>query len=500
MRNWTLQEAAAAMQGQLLAEQSMEFAGAAIDTRQIQRGQLFFALSGTRVDGHDYLAAAQAAGAAAAVVEREQDSTMPQIVVSNTRQALAELAVAWRQSYGGQLIALTGSNGKTSTKEMLAAIFAQQHGADAVLATQGNLNNDLGVPLTLLRLSAQHRVAVIEMGANHAGEIAQLTAWAKPDVGLLLNAGPAHLEGFGSLDGVANAKAEIFAGLKDEATAIVNRDDAYYQHWLPGIAAAKQISFGQHAESQVQLLSSSLQQTADGSTFRLRFAAVAEQPDASELVVNLPMAGEHQALNATAAAATALAAGCSIESIRLGLAQVRPVAGRLKTLQLAPNFELIDDSYNANPASMAAALSWLSTQPGKRIAILGGMAELGANAVELHAELGAKAQALGIDGLIAVGSARPAAEHFQGQLATVEDAAAASDCLLKWYAAEPNAAFHVLVKGSRSAAMDEVVTALQTAMANNAVAGSRTEEQSKKSQERLQTGLQEPAVAKRGAC
>lgn len=443
-----LQQAADWLHGQLhgqLHGADAAFAGAAIDTRQLQPGQLFVALPGEHVDGHDFIAAAQQAGAAGALVERVQDCDLPQICVADVRAAFAKLATQWRQQCAIPVIAITGSNGKTGTKELLASILRTRFGADAVLATQGNLNNDLGVPLTLMRLSAQHQVAVIEMGASAQGEIVQLAAIAQPYIGIVTNAGPAHLEGFGGLDGVAQGKGELFAALPADGVAVMNADDVYFAQWQQR-TTAHQRTFGQQPAADFRA-----EMHADSSALASHFTLHTPQ---GAVAIELPLVGQHNVLNALAAAAAAQAVGCDLHHIQTGLAAVVPVAGRLTPHVLPCGAQLLDDAYNANPGSVKAAIDWLASLPGQRVLVLGVMAELGDNAAALHADIGVYAQQAGLQHLLAFAEAAPAATAFG--VPAYNDLPTLLADLSTYLTADTT----VLVKGSRSARMERVVTAL----------------------------------------
>lgn len=428
-------------------------AGVTIDTRALQPGTLFVALAGSRVDGHAFLAQARAAGAAGAVVNRAQNDRLPQWVVSNTEVALQQLARCWRAHWGGgsdastrrPLLALTGSNGKTTTKDMLATIL--RTGAPGGV-TQGNLNNHLGVPLTLLSLREKDQWAVIEMGANHAGEIASYCEWAQPDVGLVTMAGPAHLEGFGSLDGVARAKGEIFKGLRADGVAVINADDPYADLWRGFAGARRRVEFGQNADVRA----SAVRATELGSAFTLHVGG-------AEVEVQLPVMGRHNVTNALAAAAMAATQGVTPEQMAQGLADFVPASGRLRRLRLAGGQTVIDDSYNANPASVRAAIATLATLPGPRLLCLGDMAELGRDAARWHAEIGSDAREKGIDALWACGAlAAEAATAFGTDGRSFPDVASLVAALpVQW-----RRFASILVKGSRSAGMDRVVAAMQS--------------------------------------
>ncbi len=422
--------------------------GVQIDSRKLRPGELFVALQGAR-DGHDFLAAAHAAGAAAALVSTSVTVPLPQLRVADTLLALGELAAAWRRRFTLPLIALTGSSGKTTVKELLAASLTAS-GAQ-VLATMGNLNNHLGVPLTLLKLRAEHQVAVIEMGANHPGEIAHLTQMAQPTVALVNNAGPAHLAGFGSLDGVAQAKGEIYAGLAPDGVALVNADDPYAPLWDKLAAPRRTLHFGLQPTAEVRAVGI----TGQLSTQGLRTTARVLTP-VGEFDLQLPLAGEHNVRNALAATAAALAVGTPLTAIAAGLAQVQPVPGRLLSHRLASGTWLIDDTYNANPASVRAAIAVLAALPGERWLILGDLGELGAAAETLHHELGVAARVAGIERLFAVGtlSAQTVAGFGHGGTWCATQAELLAQ--LPWQTV-PTA---ILVKGSRSAKMEVIVQEL----------------------------------------
>jgi UDP-N-acetylmuramoyl-tripeptide--D-alanyl-D-alanine ligase len=444
----SLLQVAGVVSGELIGPDA-RFDGVSTDTRSLRAGNLFVALSGPRFDAHAFLAQAHEAGAAGAIVGHPVDVLLPQILVADPLHALQVLAAHWRTGFSGPVIGLTGSNGKTSTKEMLRAILAQR---GATLATRGNLNNEIGVPLTLLSMERRHRAAVIEMGANHAGEIALLTRLAQPTVGLLTNAGPAHLEGFGSLDGVAHAKGELFAGLPAGASAVVNADDRYAPLWLALCGRRPVLRFGlvQAAEFTAAEVRQQLTGQQPQLHFRLRCPL-------GEAAVMLPMAGAHNVMNALGAAAAAVAAGAGLADIVAGLAEAHAPGGRLQPLPARGGATLFDDSYNANPASVGVAIDYLSALPGRRWLVLGDMAELGAEAAQLHAQLGEQARHAGLDGLLCIGPlAAYAAEAFGAQAHAVRDIDAALAVL------EPalDADLSVLVKGSRSAGLERLVARL----------------------------------------
>jgi UDP-N-acetylmuramoyl-tripeptide--D-alanyl-D-alanine ligase len=424
------------------------------DTRQLQRGDLFAALVGERFDGHDFLRRAASLGAAGAIVSKPIDTELPQIVVADTLRGLQDYACAWRGSFRIPLIGVTGSNGKTTTKQLLAALLASR---GPVLATEGNLNNHIGVPLTLARLRAEHRTAVIEMGANHPQEIAQLSAIAQPDIGVVTQAGDAHLEGFGTREGVARGKGELFSALGARGTAVINADDAYADLWRRLAGSARKLTFGLETAADVRaenIQPVSLPDGRDGSRFVLVTPGGRSQ-------VTLPLPGRHNIANALAAAACGVALDMDAASIAAGLAQVQGAAGRVGWKTARHGARLIDDSYNANPTSLRAGLELLAAQKGQRWAVLGGMAELGPTTPQLHQQAGLAAKQLGIDRLYAQGALAPHyAAGFGSEARIFDDTAsliAALESDLKKQAADD---VTLLIKGSRSARMDAVVQAL----------------------------------------
>jgi UDP-N-acetylmuramoyl-tripeptide--D-alanyl-D-alanine ligase len=427
------------------------FSDVVTDTRTLKRGQLFVALTGPNFSGSDFIGAALSAGAAGAVVDALQPARLTQIVVPDTQAALERAARAWRAHFDGPLVGIAGSNGKTTAKEMTAAILAQ---AGDCLATRGNLNNHIGVPLTLLRLSAAHRFAVIEMGANRAGEVAALVALARPSIGLITNAGAEHLEGFGSLEGVARAEGEMVAGLTATATAVINADDQFAALWRSS-TPARVVTFG--VTSPADFSASEVRTSVGASGFRTQFRLTAP---AGSTVIELALGGVHNIANALAAAAAAASAGATLAHISAGLAGVRAVPGRLQFKQAAGGAWLIDDSYNANPSSVRAAIEVLASLSGRRWLVLGDMGELGDFAADAHSELGEFARAQGIERLYATGALMArAVESFGAGARWYPDApalSAALDAGLK----EAGPEVRLLVKGSRFNRLERVVDAL----------------------------------------
>jgi len=451
MLNMTLAQVLHAVEGRLSHSASMSddtrIQGLFTDTRMPMHGGVFVALRGDRFDAHDFLAAACENGARVLIVEQPQaELEVAQIVVADTRMALGKLAAAWCaiwHAHGGKLVALTGSNGKTTTKEMLASILRQ---VGSTLATRGNLNNEIGVPLMLAELDASHVFAVIEMGANHAGEIAYLTALARPDVALITNTGRAHLEGFGGKQGVVGAKGEIFGGLVEGGIAVINLDDEGAATWIKALS------------TQCLSFSMDLATRADVHGQWLAQAGVLRVARADMLLdVRLQVVGEHNAHNALAAAAAAWAMGIEPAAIQAGLEAFVGVAGRLQSKAGHAGSVLWDDTYNANPDSLQAGIRAVTAQGGECWLILGDMGELGEDAAMLHSEAGAMARALGVSRLWAVGTlAQKSAESFGENAQAFATQQALLDAVLPALYANTQ----ILIKGSRSSRMENVVQAL----------------------------------------
>ncbi len=425
------------------------FSGVSTDSRTIERGQLFFALRGERFDGHAFLAAAAARGAAAAVVEQAGDTSLPQVVVRDVQAALAALAGAWRSRSRALVLGVGGSNGKTTTKELLAGILGE---VGPTLATRGNLNNHIGVPLTLLRLEPSHRFAVIEMGANHPGEIAALAALARPSIALVTNAGDEHLEGFGDLAGVAHAEGELFAALPADGTAVINADDPFHELWRTMSRGARALRFAIDAPAEAR--ASAIKGLIRGGRFETEFLLTLAGAQAS---VRLGLAGRHNVLNALGAAAAAHAAGAPLPAVVAGLERMRAVAGRLQLKPGPRGSWLIDDSYNANPSSVRAGIDVLCTLPGEHWLVLGEMAELGGASAASHAGVGDYARRAGITRLFAIGdAARHAVSSFGARATWYEDAGRLADAVTT----DLDGGVTVLVKGSRVNRLERVVDRL----------------------------------------
>lgn len=434
-----------------LAGADRSYTNVVSDTRKLEAGELFIALRGPNFNGNEFVAAAAAAGAAGAVVESEQPVRLAQIVVPDTQAALERAARAWRAQFTGALVGVAGSNGKTTAKEMTAAILGE---AGPCLATRGNLNNHIGVPLTLLRLTGVERFAVVEMGANRAGEVAHLVDVARPTVGLITNAGAEHLEGFGSLEGVARAEGEMVAGLAASATAVINADDAFASLWR-GSTAARVVTFGVREPADFRASEVDAGVGSEGFTTSFRLTA-----PLGAAAIRLRLGGTHNVANALAAAAAAAAAGARLEHIVAGLAAVRAVPGRLQFRRCVGGGWLIDDSYNANPSSVQAAIEVLASLPGRRWLVLGDMAELGAFALEEHVRIGEFARAQGLERLYATGTLAARAAHaFGAGAASFADVPALAAALRAALAGAADDV-RVLVKGSRFNRLERVVEAV----------------------------------------
>lgn len=432
--------------------EDVAFDSVGTDSRTIQKNQLFVALKGEKFDGHQYAEQAIAAGAAAVMVNADSDSNVKNLkaalIVQDTYQALGHLSAFWRSQLNIPVIAVTGSNGKTSVKEMLASILkVAAGGAEKVLATQGNLNNHIGVPLTLLKINPQHDFVVVEMGMNHSGEIAYLTQLAKPTVAIINNAGNAHLGELGSYEAIANAKGEILEGLNDAGTAVLNADDVFYPLWKNLAKDKKIITFGLNQPSDV---TAAYQLQDTHSEIQLKTLS-------GEVALNLPVPGLHNVMNALAASAAALAVGISLSAIGQGLAAYQGAKGRLQSFKGFNGALVIDDTYNANPMSMKVAIDVLSAKAGKKILVLGDMGELGKDEIAMHEEVGVYAKNAAIDALFTLGKHSAAmtlvfgegAKHYESLELLVND-------VKKTMQADTT----VLVKGSRFMAMERIAKAI----------------------------------------
>lgn len=419
------------------------------DTRQITEGCLFVALKGEKFDAHDFAADAVKAGSGALLVSKRLPVDVPQLVVADTRIALGQLGGWVRQQVPARVVGLTGSSGKTSVKEMTAAILRE---CGNVLYTAGNFNNDIGVPLTLLRLTAEHDFAVIEMGANHAGEIAYTTALARPETALVNNLSAAHLEGFGSLAGVARAKGEIFDGLPENGIAVINADNNDWANWQHKLNGKTVWRFSPTFGEGIDFSATDVNISPLNTTFTLH------SPQGS-IDVSLPVPGRHNIANALAAAALAMSVGASPENVRAGLATLQSVKGRLFPIVISDGKTLLDDSYNANVGSMTAAAQVLAEMPGYRVMAVGDMAELGAESEHCHRQVGEAIRDAGIDKVFSIGHDSRIISDVSGCGEHLEDKAALTARLTSLLS--EHAVITVLIKGSRSAAMEQVVRALQ---------------------------------------
>lgn len=445
-----LSEAATALNARLVGG-DVAFESVGTDSRNIQAGQLFVAIKGENFDGNVYAAEAIAKGAAAAMVSDPATAASPALLVNDTRLGLGHLAKYWRGKFSAPVVAVTGSNGKTTTKEMLTAILsAAAGGNDKVHATYGNLNNDIGLPLTLLKIKSQHRFVVAEMGMNHLGEIDYLTRLAKPNVAVVINANTAHIGELGSRENIAKAKGEIFAGLGDDGIAVINADSDFADYWRSLNPNRRIVTFALEAAAEV---TASYEEYAGASLMHLT------TPN-GKVSVELKVEGVHNIANALAASACAYALGVANADIAAGLASFGGVYARLERKAALHGAVLIDDTYNANPDSMRAAIEVLAKQAGEKILVLGDMGELGADAAQMHFEIGAAAKAAGLRKLYCLGEMSQemvrgfgaGAKHFKAPEAIAEEVIP-----------QLSGNVTVLVKGSRFMRMERVVKLLLAA-------------------------------------
>jgi UDP-N-acetylmuramoyl-tripeptide--D-alanyl-D-alanine ligase len=445
----TLQEAARAVAGTLVGD-DRPYGAVSTDSRTLTAGALFVALRGPNFDGAAFVAAAAQRGAVGAIVEKPvPDAAITQIAVPDTLAALQRLASAWRASFSIPIAGIGGSNGKTTAKEMTAAILSRR---GPCLATHGNLNNHIGVPLTLMRLEPSHRSAVIEMGANRIGDVAELVRLARPTVGFITNAGAEHLEGFGDLDGVARGEGEMVAGLAPDGAAVINADDAYADYWRGAASASRIVTFG--VARPADYSAANAVQAIERGEFVTRFTL---RCPLGERAIVLKAGGAHNISNALGAAAAAGAAGASLDDMVAGLLDFRAVSGRLQLKAGLRGSWIIDDSYNANPSSVRAGLDVLRSVPGTTWLVLADMAELGDHAADSHAGLGRYARECGVKRLFAFGpESSRAAETFGSGAEWFPDA----ESLIRRLQAEIGSGVTVLVKGSRVNRLERVVQAL----------------------------------------
>jgi UDP-N-acetylmuramoyl-tripeptide--D-alanyl-D-alanine ligase len=448
MIDWNIDQLSKLAGGTAVGERAT-FDSISTDTRTLKAGALFVALRGDNFDGHNYVAEAAKRGAAVALVDHQLPLAIPQVIVPDVLAGLSAFAHAWRQQFNIPVIGVTGSNGKTTTKELIGSILSQ---LGPCLITRGNLNNHIGVPLMLLEMNATHRFAVIEMGANHQQEITHLARIAAPTIGIVTNAGAAHLEGFGSLDGVAQGKGEMFRGLPADGVAIINADDNYAALWRDTRAAECLYTFG--FEQPADFMAHKVRTAGNTGDFRIDFDLVTPIGTQPAMIA---LAGLHNLRNALGAAAASFAAGASIEDIVAGLAAMRKVAGRLEFKPAIRDAFLVDDSYNANPSSLKAGLDAFQSFTGERWLVLGEMRELGDSSNELHAEVGRYAKQTGVARMLAVGEqSRFAVDAFGANAQWFAD----TDALIAAATASLKPGIAILIKGSRANRLERVSAAL----------------------------------------
>jgi UDP-N-acetylmuramoyl-tripeptide--D-alanyl-D-alanine ligase len=447
----TLQQLALDAGGTLLASpeaSQQRYLGVSSDTRQLRPGQLYVALRGPNFDGAEFLQQAHDLGAVAALAERGGPEGFPVIQVLDALQGLQRAARHYRARCDLPVVAVAGSNGKTTCKEMLAAILRQR---GPTLATRGNLNNHIGVPLTLLHIEPEHMHAVIELGANHPGEVAALASLVAPNIGIVTNAGAEHLEGFGSVEGAARAEGELFAALSSDGLAILNADDTYVDLWRD-MTVARVVTFGLGAKADY--FAHHVRTHCENGRFVTHFELCTPQ---GEIAIELGLAGQHNVSNALGAAAAAVAAGATLTHVATGLAQMRAVSGRLQLRQASCGASVIDDSYNANPSSVEAAIDVLASMAGNRWMVFGDMGELGAFTADAHRDIGRYARSHGVSRLFCIGAS---SELTAQEFGTAAEWFTDIDSLIARLETELGAGTTLLVKGSRMNRLERVVMAL----------------------------------------
>ena len=450
----SLSQIASILEAQLIGDGNVTVENVSTDSRKTVNHGLFFALKGENFDAHDYVMKAAEQGCVAAVVEHPTDGNIAQLIVKDSRLALGQLAKWLREKINPKVVAMTGSSGKTTVKEMTAAILQQSAvDFDDVLFTQGNFNNDIGVPLTLLRLTEKHKFAVIELGANHIGEIAYTTALVQPDVALVNNVMAAHLEGFGSLEGVATAKGEIFRGLTHHGVAIINKAHNYSQKW--------QTDIGDHAVQYFAYDDPQADYYAENIVFSEQGAAFVLHTPQGNVQIHSPYLGEHNVSNALAATALAMNVGATLAQVKKGLETPSLVKGRLFPIVPCENLLLLDDSYNANVGSMKSAISVLQKYSAFRVFVVGDMAELGDNTPLCHQDVGEFARAAKLDLVISFGrdSAAISAVNLGRHFTDKKELVAYLTPIIKQQLTQQKVV--VLVKGSRSMKMEDVIDLLK---------------------------------------
>ncbi len=448
MMKMSLNEVSLHVEGDL-SGQDIEISSVSIDTRTLSEGDLYIAIKGQNFDGHTFITKAEQVGASAVLVEHEVDSKLPQIIVKDTHLALAELAGAWNIKADVKAIGITGSNGKTTVKEMIAGIL----NIDAtVLYTKGNLNNDIGVPLTLLRLDKDHQYAVIEMGANHAGEIKYSSHYVQPTVAVITNVGSAHIEGFGSLEQTARAKGEIIESLQKDGVAVLNKDDEFYPLWSEMAEDRKTVTFGLNKTADIR--AEDIAFNSQNNEFETCFKLVTADESKA---IKLSLAGEHNVSNALAAAASCLSVGIGLQQVKQGLESMQSVIGRLQSLETKQGTTVIDDTYNANPSSLKVALDVLNTCKGEHWVVLGALGEMGTETLKIHREMGELIKSNNVVRLLTIGSDAETTSQAFGKGATFFSSQAALIAMLK---ENLKGVESVLIKGSRAQKMEQVVAAL----------------------------------------
>ena len=450
----SLSQIASILEAQLIGDGDVTVENVSTDSRKAVNNGLFFALKGENFDAHDYVMKAAEQGCVATVVEHPTDGNIAQLIVKDSRLALGQLAKWLREKINPKVVAMTGSSGKTTVKEMTASILQQSAvDFDDVLFTQGNFNNDIGVPLTLLRLTEKHKFAVIELGANHIGEIAYTTALAQPDVALVNNVMAAHLEGFGSLDGVATAKGEIFRGLTQHGVAIINKAHNYSQKW--------QAEIGDHSVQYFAYDDPKADYYAENIVFSEQGASFVLHTPQGNVQIDSPYLGEHNVSNALAATALTMNVGATLAQVKKGLEMPSLVKGRLFPIVPCENLLLLDDSYNANVGSMKSAISVLQKYPAFRVFVVGDMGELGDNTLLCHQDVGEFAQAAKLDLVISFGrsSSVISAVNFGRHFTDKTELVAYLTPIIKQQLTQQKVV--VLVKGSRSMKMEDVIDLLK---------------------------------------
>jgi UDP-N-acetylmuramoyl-tripeptide--D-alanyl-D-alanine ligase len=435
--------------GGVLLGEDIKISSVSIDTRTVDKGELYIAIKGQNFDGHSFIENAENVGASAVLVDHQNETKLPQIIVKDTHLALAELAAAWKKKTSIKTFGVTGSNGKTTVKEMLAGILSVNA---SVLFTQGNLNNDIGVPLTLLKIQEDHQYAVIEMGANHAGEIKYSSQYAKPDVAVITNAGAAHIEGFGSLEGIAKAKGEIIESLGEKGVAVINQDDAFYPLWIKIAGDRKKLTFGM--ENTADIYAQDVVLRVEKETFVTQFVLTTATDN---IAIKLHLAGQHNVMNALAAAACCISVEINLQQIKQGLEEIKPVLGRLQPMLSKKGNLIIDDTYNANLDSFKVAVNVLKQCDGEHWVVLGAIGEMGKESGTIHKQLGELLKSMNVARVLAIGSDAESSVEVFGKGATFFSS---QEQIIAALNNELIGSETVLIKGSRAQKMEKIVAAL----------------------------------------